>query len=126
MARAVSTRGKSTKKTGAKRPSDRRKATAKGKRATAKKGTKKVAQKASRNSPKTRPVSNKTTVRTPAVRKAFTKKPIKKERAPILEIDPDVLEFIEALDQFKHRHGRPFPNWSEVLHVLRGLGYRKR
>ena len=70
-------------------------------------------------------MSKKTTARTPAARKAFTKKPVKKERAPDLEINPDVLEFIEALDRFKKRHGRPFPNWSEVLYVLQSLGYLK-
>jgi hypothetical protein len=42
-----------------------------------------------------------------------------------LEIDAEVLEFIDALDRFKKDHGRPFPSWSEVLHVLRQLGYQK-
>jgi hypothetical protein len=42
-----------------------------------------------------------------------------------LDVDAEVLEFIEALDRFKKSHGRPFPSWSEVLHVLRELGYRK-
>jgi hypothetical protein len=42
-----------------------------------------------------------------------------------LDVDAEVLEFIEALDRFKKDHGRPFPSWSEVLHVLRGLGYRR-
>ncbi len=41
------------------------------------------------------------------------------------EIGPDELEFIAALDLFKKQNGRPFPSWSEVLFVLRGLGYRK-
>jgi len=42
-----------------------------------------------------------------------------------LEVDDDVLEFIEALDRFKKDHARPFPSWSEVLFVLRELGYHK-
>jgi hypothetical protein len=42
-----------------------------------------------------------------------------------LDVDADVLEFIEALDRFKKVRGRPFPSWSEVLHVLRELGYHK-
>jgi hypothetical protein len=42
-----------------------------------------------------------------------------------LEIDAEVMEFIAALDRFKKDHGRPFPSWSEVLHVLRALGYQK-
>lgn len=41
------------------------------------------------------------------------------------EMGPDVLEFIRAMDDYRVRHGRPFPSWSEVLDVLRALGYRK-
>jgi hypothetical protein len=42
-----------------------------------------------------------------------------------LEVDDEVLEFIAALERFKKQHGRPFPSWSEVLHVVRSLGYRR-
>lgn len=42
-----------------------------------------------------------------------------------LEIDPDVLEFIKAIDDYRAKHDRPFPTWSEVLHVFKGLGYKK-
>lgn len=45
---------------------------------------------------------------------------------PLAEIDADALEFIEAIDHFKKQHGRPFPSWSEVLMVLRQLGYTRR
>lgn len=34
-------------------------------------------------------------------------------------------EFITAVDQFKREHRRPFPSLSELLGVLRSLGYRK-
>ena len=34
-------------------------------------------------------------------------------------------EFSLAMERYKREHGRPFPAWSEVLHVLLGLGYRK-
>ena len=44
---------------------------------------------------------------------------------PLAEVDAEALEFIEALDRFKKQHGRPFPSWSEVLLVLRQLGYRR-
>ncbi len=37
----------------------------------------------------------------------------------------DELEFINAINAYKHRHARPFPTWSEVLHVLKALGYRR-
>lgn len=45
---------------------------------------------------------------------------------PLAEIDADALEFIEAIDRFKKQNGRPFPSWSEVLMVLRQLGYVRR
>ena len=40
-------------------------------------------------------------------------------------LDPDELEFINAINAYKQTHHRPFPTWSEVLHVLRFLGYAK-
>ena len=39
------------------------------------------------------------------------------------EMPADVLEFIRAMDHYKRVHQRPFPNWSEVLDVVKGLGY---
>ncbi len=30
-----------------------------------------------------------------------------------------------AMKQYKQKSGRMFPTWSEVLEVLRGLGYEK-
>jgi len=45
---------------------------------------------------------------------------------PLAEVDADVLEFIDALDRFKKQNGRPFPSWSEVLLVLRQLGYSRK
>ncbi len=37
----------------------------------------------------------------------------------------DEVEFMKAMDDYKRRSGRPFPTWSEVLEVVRDLGYRK-
>lgn len=37
----------------------------------------------------------------------------------------DELEFMQAMQAYKHSSGRMFPTWSEVLEVLRGLGYDK-
>ncbi len=34
-------------------------------------------------------------------------------------------EFARAMEDYKRRHNRPFPTWSEVLEVLRGLGYAR-
>jgi hypothetical protein len=38
--------------------------------------------------------------------------------------DEEIL-FMKAMDQYKRSNRRPFPTWSEVLEVLRSLGYEK-
>jgi hypothetical protein len=35
------------------------------------------------------------------------------------------MEFMMAMNSYKQSSGRMFPTWSEVLEVLRGLGYEK-
>ena len=35
------------------------------------------------------------------------------------------MEFMMAMNEYKRRSGRMFPTWSEVLEVLRELGYAK-
>jgi hypothetical protein len=42
------------------------------------------------------------------------------------DMEPDALELINAVNRFKERTGKPFPTWSEVLGILRSLGYEKR
>lgn len=42
------------------------------------------------------------------------------------EMPADVIEFMTAMDDYKRRHGRPFPNWSEVLQVVKSLGYDRK
>ena len=37
----------------------------------------------------------------------------------------DEIEFMRAMDDYKRRSGRQFPTWSEVLEVVRGLGYSR-
>jgi hypothetical protein len=37
----------------------------------------------------------------------------------------DEIEFMRAMDEYKRKSGRMFPTWSEVLEVVRGLGYVK-
>lgn len=44
---------------------------------------------------------------------------------PGAEYSPDEVEFLRAIDAYKRRARRPHPTWSEVLAVLRSLGYRK-
>lgn len=38
----------------------------------------------------------------------------------------DEIEFMNALDQYKRTSGRMFPTCSEVLEVIRNLGYQKK
>ena len=37
----------------------------------------------------------------------------------------DEIDFMKAMDIYKRRSGRQFPTWSEVLEVVRCMGYRK-
>lgn len=37
----------------------------------------------------------------------------------------DEVEFMKAMDDYKRRSGRAFPTWSEVLEVVRELGYHR-
>lgn len=34
-------------------------------------------------------------------------------------------EFLMAIDEYKRTNTRPFPTWTEVLEVIKALGYRK-
>ena len=34
-------------------------------------------------------------------------------------------EFLQAMNEYKRLNNSPFPTWSEVLDVMRALGYRK-
>ena len=38
---------------------------------------------------------------------------------------PDEIEFMGAMDEYKRRSGRMFPTCSEVLEVIKSLGYEK-
>jgi hypothetical protein len=35
------------------------------------------------------------------------------------------LNFIKAVNDYKQRYNKPFPTWSEILHILKGIGYEK-
>ena len=41
------------------------------------------------------------------------------------EYTPEEVEFMNAMDEYKRTSGRMFPTCSEVLEVIRGLGYAK-
>lgn len=34
-------------------------------------------------------------------------------------------EFLMAIDNYKRKNTRPFPTWTEVLEVIKAMGYRK-
>jgi hypothetical protein len=34
-------------------------------------------------------------------------------------------EFLMAVDEYKRKNKRPFPTWTEVLEVIKALGYRR-
>jgi len=40
-------------------------------------------------------------------------------------LKPEVLEFINAINEFKSVNQKPFPTWTEIYEILLGLGYRK-
>ncbi len=40
-------------------------------------------------------------------------------------LDADVLEFINAVNEFKSVHQKPFPTWSDIFEIFRSLGYRR-
>ena len=44
---------------------------------------------------------------------------------PGAELTKEEVEFCMAMDRYKRAHRRPWPTCSEVLHVLKSLGYRK-
>ena len=52
-------------------------------------------------------------------RKAF------EERIENGELTLEEVEFVRAIDRYKRKYDRPFPSWSEVLLVIKQLGYTK-
>ncbi len=48
------------------------------------------------------------------------------KRAGEYDLDADTLEFVQAVHRFKEESGRSFPSWSEILGILKSLGYEKR
>jgi hypothetical protein len=41
------------------------------------------------------------------------------------EMTDEQFEFIMAIDEYKRVNNRPFPTWTEVLEVIKHLGYRR-
>jgi len=41
------------------------------------------------------------------------------------QMSEEQFEFVMAIDEYKRKNTRPFPTWTEVLEVIKALGYRK-
>lgn len=41
------------------------------------------------------------------------------------QMSDDQFEFLMAINEYKQKNSRPFPTWTEVLEVIKALGYRK-
>lgn len=74
----------------------------------------------------TKPSGIKQSAQARAVAKAKT---AKRKRVDPTTCDRDYsrdeLEFLQAIQAYKKSSGRQFPTWSEVLEVVRSLGYHK-
>lgn len=42
-----------------------------------------------------------------------------------MDYTPEELEFMLAMERFKTKHGKPYPDCCDVLAVAKALGYRK-
>lgn len=110
------TRGRSASKEASKRKPSAKRADSKPVR---KAGAKKAgSKKTSANKADPKRVSAAPRPRKAPIRRA-------KPTASAVEVDSEVLEFIAAIDDYKNAHNRPFPSWSEVLHIVKSLGYTR-
>ena len=41
------------------------------------------------------------------------------------QMTDEQFEFIMAIDQYKKQNNKPFPSWTEILDILKTMGYRK-
>ncbi|MHC4433121.1 MAG: hypothetical protein ACYTBS_14865 [Planctomycetota bacterium] len=41
------------------------------------------------------------------------------------QMSDEQFDFLMAIDEYKRTNARPFPTWTEVLEVIKALGYRK-
>lgn len=41
------------------------------------------------------------------------------------EMTDEQFDFLMAIDQYKRANQRPFPTWTEVLEIVKAMGYRK-
>ena len=41
------------------------------------------------------------------------------------QMSDEQFEFLMAINEYKRKNTRPFPTWTEVLELIKALGYRK-
>ncbi len=41
------------------------------------------------------------------------------------QMSDEQFEFLMAIEEYKRKNARPFPTWTEVLELVKALGYRK-
>jgi hypothetical protein len=41
------------------------------------------------------------------------------------QMSEEQFAFLMAIDEYKKKNSRPFPTWTEVLELIKALGYRK-
>ena len=41
------------------------------------------------------------------------------------QMSDEQFEFLMTIDEYKRKNTRPFPTWTEVLEVIKAMGYRK-
>ena len=80
--------------------------------------TKDAVEVAAKNTAKKSSAASKTP-RTPTVPRTVKPAP----KFADLEMDPEVLRFIDAIDAYKQEYSRPFPSWREVYYIFKQLGY---
>ena len=76
----------------------------------------------SRKPPARRPKADPAAETRTSSRSAKRRSPKEPEPDPEL-LELERLQFLRAMDSFKRRTGKTFPTWTEVLEVLRSIGW---
>ena len=53
------------------------------------------------------------------------KAPVERKSRFSTSVDDEAMEFIRAIEHYKAEKQRSFPSWTEVLQIVKALGYRK-
>jgi hypothetical protein len=86
--------------------------------ATKKKSTKATAKKAAK--PTVSPAAKKRAKKAAKHAHENNRNPLRAD-----QMSGELVEFITAIDSYKRIHERPFPSWSEILVIVKALGYER-